>query len=86
MRHSLVGHLLLELEDRFDERSNKLLVFMSFFNLENQFVAFNFKKLVWLAQLYHNEFSSDDLLYPKYLLETLFMITEVMKDFECKNS
>ncbi|XP_021765848.1 zinc finger MYM-type protein 1-like [Chenopodium quinoa] len=65
---SVIDLQLQEIEDRFDEKSIELLIFMSSFDPSNRFESFNIEKLTRLAELYPNEISSSDLMHFDHLL------------------
>ncbi|XP_074266505.1 uncharacterized protein LOC141589780 [Silene latifolia] len=63
---SLIDQIVQEIDDRFDERSKDMLIFMSCFHPRDQFSAFDIGKLVRLARFYPCEFSSTDLQHLEY--------------------
>ncbi|XP_022851190.1 uncharacterized protein LOC111372980, partial [Olea europaea var. sylvestris] len=77
----LKDSILQELNDIFSEITYELFTCISCLNLRDSFVAFDVCKLVRLAQIYHLDFNSEELLLLKLQFDkliTLVLILTVM--------
>ena len=81
----VVDQIIQELDNRFDEVNMELLICMSALNPLNSFASHDAQKVMRLAQFYHNDISSVDLIRPDFQLDTF--IDDMRKDdrFKCVN-
>jgi hypothetical protein len=69
----IIDRISQELDTRFDEVNMELLSCMTTLNPSNSFALFDAHKVRRLAEFYHNDFSSSDLLRLKCGLITILM-------------
>ncbi|XP_021758486.1 zinc finger MYM-type protein 1-like [Chenopodium quinoa] len=77
---SVIDLQLQELNNRFDEKNMELLICMSCLNPVNSFAAFDKKKLMRLAELYPEEFPTNDMTMTALRHELGFYINDMRTD------
>ncbi|XP_021766668.1 zinc finger MYM-type protein 1-like [Chenopodium quinoa] len=77
---SVIDLQLQELNNRFDEKNMELLICMSCLNPVNSFAAFDKQKLMRLAELYPEEFPTNDMTMTALRHELGFYINDMRTD------
>ncbi|XP_022892407.1 uncharacterized protein LOC111407259 [Olea europaea var. sylvestris] len=77
----LKDSILQELNDRFPETTTELFTCISCLSPRDSFVAFDVSKLVRLAQSYHLDFNSEELLLLRPQLDKFLMLVRMDEAF-----
>jgi hypothetical protein len=70
------------LDHRFNEVSSELLVYFSCLDQRNSFSKFDVDKLVWIADIYYDDFSFDDRKTIKDQLQTFIIHVRRIEEFK----
>ena len=79
--YAVIDLQLMELENRFNDTTTKLLLCMTCLNPSNSVLAFDKSKLIRLAQFYPNDYSRMEIMILDDQLETYILDMQTSSDF-----